>query len=437
VISIRGKLLVIFAACCAGTNATAQNPAPAPQPEKAAKARTEAAAARAAARVGLERVKERSISMRNGKDDGYQQGTSALDRRDYEQAIKSFDHVIGAKSSRAEGAYYWKAYALNRLGKRDEALASLGEISKQFPRSRWLTDAKALEAEVKQASGRGVAPENQADEDLKLYAINALSHSDPERTLPLLEKLLTDAKNSPRLKERALFVLAQTNNEKARAIVTQYAKGGGNPDLQLRAVEYVGTFRSKEGQQTLASIYSSSSDPMLKRAVLRGYMMSRDTEHLMAAAKGETNAELRREAISGLGALGASDELMKLYQAETTADGKESIIRFMLGKGNLPKLVEIAKTERDSKVRMAAIRQLGMHRDENQVAALSGLYAAETDKQIKKTILEAFMMQGSAKPLIELARKESDPELKRQAVRMLSSMHSKEATDFMMELLSK
>src|ERR1700735_3094420 len=106
----------------------------------------------------------------------YESGKNALDDHKYEKAVEIFDRVINGRnpSTRADGAYYWKAYALNKLGKSDEALASLGELSKQFPQSSWLNDAKALQAEVQQAKGQPVSPENQADEDLKLYAINAL-----------------------------------------------------------------------------------------------------------------------------------------------------------------------------------------------------------------------------------------------------------------------
>jgi hypothetical protein len=39
--------------------------------------------------------------------------------------------------------------------------------------------------------------------------------------------------------------------------------------------------------------------------------------------------------------------------------------------------------------------------------------------------------------IVEIARKESDPELKRDLVQMLSNMRSKEATDFLLELLNK
>lgn len=382
------------------------------------------------ARREVERYRSRS-------GDSYQQGTRALDDRNYDGAVERFNRVILAKSPRAEGAYYWKAYALNKLGKRDEAIAALDELTKQFPQSRWLNDAKALMAEVKQAAGQGVSPESQSDEDLKLYAINALVNTDPERAVPLLSKLITDAKTSPRLKERALFVLAQSPGDPARAIVTQYARNGSNPDLQLRAVEYLGAFRAKDSQQTLAEIYNSTSDVSIKRAVLRGHMMSKSSEHLVAVAKSEPNAELRREAIDLLGSMQTPNELAQLYAAESTFEWKDRMLKAMSRSHNAAKLLEVARTEKDQRLRLTAIRSLGNLRKEVSADDLGSLYATEPDTSVRRSILESLFNQNSAKHIIEAARKESDPELKRRAVQHLSHMKSKEATDYLVELLNK
>ena len=375
--------------------------------------------------------------FRYDRRDGYQEGTRALDGRDYERAVRSFDSVIAGKSTHAEGAYYWKAYALNKLGKRDEAVAALAELGKQFPQSRWLVDARALTAEVKQAAGQGVSPETQSDEDLKLYAINALVNFDPERAVPLLEKLLAQAKTSPRLKERALFVLAQSRSDQARAILNQYARNGSNPDLQLHAVEYLGTFRSKESQQVLSEIYASVSDLHIKRAVLRGYMMSRDSEHLLAAARSESHPELRREAIDLLGSMQAPNEMAQLYAAESSFEWKDRILKAMLRTPNAAKILEIARTEKDSRLRLTAVRSLGGKSKVASADDLAALYATEPEISVRNGILDALYSQGSVKQIVEVARKESDPELKRRAVQRLSNMKSKEASDFLVELLSK
>src|SRR5581483_7201463 len=203
--------------------------------------------------------------------DLYSRGMESLDRRDYDRALQDFDRYYKTaaekKEPRAEGALYWKAYSLNKLGRRDEALATLGQLEKTYPSSRWLNDAKALQLEVRQAAGQGGAPESQTDEDLKLLAINSLMNTDAERVVPLLEKLLADPKTSPRLKSRALFVLGQSRNPKAGEIIARYAKGSGNPDVQLKAVEYLGIYGTPQNKQVLAEVYSSCNDPALKRAV--------------------------------------------------------------------------------------------------------------------------------------------------------------------------
>jgi len=344
-------------------------------------------------------------------NDRYSRGLDALDQRNYERALTSFDEYYrdmnGKKDSRADGALYWKAYTLNKLGRRDEATATLAQLEKNYPSSRWLGDAKALQLEVSQGAGRGASPEAQSDEDLKLLALGGLVHTDPERAVPLLEKLLADPKTSPRLKSRALFVLAETRNPKAGTIIAGYAKSGGNPDVQLKAVEYLGVFNTKENLQALSEIYASAGDPAVKRAVLRGYLFGKDKDHLLATAKSESNAELRQEAIRDLGALGAHVELAQMYPSETNADIRRTIIRSLSSKR------------------------------EKSADTLASLYSSETDKKLKGEILRSLHSQNAAKQLVDIAHKETDPGLKQEAVRELSNMRSKEAQDYMLELLSK
>ena len=178
------------------------------------------------------------MTMRMSDDRLYSAGQSALDNRNWEQAVEYFSQVVTRNAARVDGALYWKAYALARQGKRDEANAAIAELRKGYATSRWLDDAKALELELRQASGQPVSPEAESDEELKLMAINGLMQSDPERAIPLLEGLLKGSA-SPKVKRNALFVLAQSNSPKAQPLVEQIARGGGNPDLQLKAISYM------------------------------------------------------------------------------------------------------------------------------------------------------------------------------------------------------
>ena len=84
------------------------------------------------------------------------------------------------------------------------ALATLDELNKAFPQGHWRNDAEELRVEIRQARGERPDPEGQTDEELKLMALNGLIHVDPEKALPLLEKLLRSSQ--PRkIKEQALF----------------------------------------------------------------------------------------------------------------------------------------------------------------------------------------------------------------------------------------
>lgn len=366
----------------------------------------------------------------------YRRGKSYLDRKAYDKAVDAFSRVIENKGSRADGAYYWRAYSLNRVGKRDEALASLTELQKAYPKSHWLDDAKALEAEIRQKSGQPVSPESTADEDLKLMALQALSESDPERSIPMLEKILR-SNNSPKLKERALFVLAQSHGQKSREVLASIAKGGTNPDLQSKAIEYLGVYGGHDNLQILVDVYKSSNDVQIKRAILNSFMVSGSRENLLTAAKSETNPQLKVQAIQLLGNAGGSADLAQLYANESSPEVKRAIINGLFVSGNSDKLFDLAKNEKDAGLRHYAINQLGVMGRSKTGQSLAGMYPQETDLDNKKAIINALFVQGNAAAMVEIARKETDINLKKFLVNQLAVMHSKEATDYMMEILSK
>jgi HEAT repeat protein len=328
---------------------------------------------------GVGRGAGRGVMRRGPSEDRrYERAQRALDARKWEEALKAFSEVASTGGSRADGALYWKAYALNKLGRREEAAAALDQLQKAHATSRWLNDAKALEVEIRQASGQPVAPESEQDEELKLIALGGLVHSDPERALPLVEKLLTGAQ-SPKVKERALFVLAQSGSPRARGILVQAVKGGANPDLQLKAVQYLGMMGSREAGPVFAELYGSAADARLKRAILQALVMSGQKDQVLQIARTEKELELRRAAIHSLGTMGRP----------TAGDG------------------------------------------------LISIYAGESDAEIRKAVVHALFLQSNAEALVDIARKESSYELKREIVQRLSRMKSKEAAEYLEELVAK
>ncbi len=364
----------------------------------------------------------------------YDCGRDALDDKQWDRAVDYFGKVAASKGERADAALYWKAYAQNKLGQRAEALTTIAEFKSAYAKSRWGNDVSALEIDVRQHSGQPVKPGETSDDDLKLLALQALMGNNSAEAVPMLEKIL-QGPQSPKVKDRALFVLAQTQTPTARAIVVKVAKGGANPDLQARAVRYLGEINSPESRQALSEVYGTTADPEVKRNILRSYMVAHDRDHLVAAARQEQDQSLRVEAIRQLGNMRADDALAELYARESSAEVKKQIIRSLGNTGNADKLMGLAQTEQDPELRRTAIRTLGNLRRAETGPRLIALYEKEQSPDVRKAVIDALFIQSNATALVDLARKERDVEIKKELVRKLATMKDKEATDYMLELL--
>ncbi len=325
----------------------------------------------------------------------YERGLSALDQRRWADALQAFTQAATSGGERADGALYWKAYALNKLGRRDEALAAIADLRKSYAASRWLDDAKALELEVKQANGQPVSPESQSDDDLKLMAINGLMQSDPDRAIPALESLLKSAQ-SPNVKGRVLFVLAQSSSPKAQQSLEQVARGSANPDLQAKAIQYLGPRTTAD---RVFGVAKRSQDSQPKA----------------------NNGQL----------------LSEIYNSSGDVNVKRQIINSLAGNGDSDRLLQIAKTEKSADLRRDAVQRLTSLKNPGVTDALVSMYGSEQDKDVKRAIVNSFASQDNVKQLVAAARTEKDPEMARYIVSRLAGMKSPEAADYLMEILKK
>jgi HEAT repeat protein len=380
--------------------------------------------------------RDRDQEERERQQELYDRGREALDEDRYDRAASSFDELAKRNGPQTDAALYWKAYAENRQGKRDTALATLADLKHRFPQSRWQKDAGALEIEVRQRTGQTTHPEAQSDEDLKMLAIQGLMNSAPDRALPLLEKVL-NSPSTPKEKSKALFVIAQSGSPEARQILGRIASGQSNPEMQRKAVEYLGMFGNADSHKILAEVYAKSSDESLRRAILRSYMISGDKDDLFTAAKSEKDESVRGEAIRQLGLVHGVDELQQLYQREPSNAVKHEILQAFFLAGDSNRLVQAATSEKDPDLRSNAVRNLGLINSPDSAKALQTIYAKDSDESVRREVLNALFIQGNASALVAIARAEKNPELKKEAVSKLSIMNNKEATDYLMEILQK
>lgn len=422
----------------------------------------------------------------------YQRGREALDRGKWQEAIEAFE-LASKDDALADAALYWQAYAYSKIPNAARALELVAALESRFPRSSYRDDAQALAAEIRGAS-RGAAVSDD-DEDIKLMALNGLLQADEAEALPILEELLASDRSN-RLKERALFVLAQSDSEKAHEILAGFARGEKDPELQRKAIRYLGVHASDRGLALLSDLYRSLTAEEAKEAILESFMIAGEQARLLDLAKNEPDPELRGRAIQLLGTMDASAELWELYQRESSEDMKKRLLQaFMVG-GDEEHLLAVARDKSQSEeLRSSAIRLLGaqgatealwqIYRDapslemkkqvlhglfvagehekiaevardpkeppelrkaaihnlgtsgEEAAPALVALYRSEASSELKKQVLHALFIQDASSELVAIARAETSPELKKQAVHWISLLGSKEAKEYLKELLKK
>jgi len=380
------------------------------------------------------------VTTRTSDSGAYSSGLTNITSGKYDQAIIMFDRVIVQKGPRADAALYHKAFAQYRLGKSDDALASIAELRKSYPQSRYLNDARVLEADVKKANGQPMNIDVN-DDEMKILAIQSLQNSDPAGALPRLENVLKNT-NTLKVKKMALFVLASNDQPAAHQILVSYAKGGGNPDLQLEAIRYLVQKRTPTTTAELMSIYDSTQDLEVRTAVVNALANAGDRAGLMrvAGTAGSTN-DVRLSAINRLGNdnMASPQDLMQIYQKEESKELRQGIVRALGAMGAVDQLMQVVRTDKEPSVRQQAIRSLGNQKPERTGTALVDLYATQQDAEVRKTIASALANQNNAEGLIAIARKETNSDLKLDLVRRISDLaksgRSKPAVDFMAEFI--
>lgn len=392
--------------------------------------------AREKAQEAREREREKRESMREDSeriDDLYDEAMESIDDEEWSDALRPLNQLMSV-NQKVDAALYWTSYAQAKMNRTAAALASLARLQKEFPTSRWTKEGKALEIEVRGKAGQTPRPDQEDDADLKLMAVSAMAQTDPKEALPVLTKILAAPSSSRKVKERSLFVLAQMGTPEAGTAIAEVARGNSSPELQRKAIQYLGVFGQPANRKVLSEVYASTTDNALRKQILNSFMVSGDKARVLEAAKTEKDPALRSTAIRLLGVMNASAELGQMYTTATTADEKKDILQALFVGGAIEPVAAAAKGEKDKDVRLAAVRNLGLMGRRSETV-LAEMYRVETDPEVKKEVLNAFFLQGNSARLVEIARVEKDPGLKKEAVHWLSLMNSKEARAFMLELL--
>ena len=384
----------------------------------------------------------------------FREGRDLIEEEEWAKAAAKFDGFIARypQDKDSDAALYWLAYSLKRQAKFRETADRLGRLMKDYPRSRWAEEARAMMTEIAPQIGERRVIEDalgKENEEIKIVALQSLFEASPERAMDYVGEILkADSTAGRRLKEAAVSLMGSRGGPRARPMLLAVARSQPDPRLRRVAIHRLGEEGGDAILDDLAKLYESERDIEVKKQILHSIShtkspRARTTLVNIAGSPGE-NIELRKTAISRLSErenASAFDDLARIYDGESNAEIKGQILH-SLARLDRPraqaKLLDVARSGNSDNLRGTAIRLLVEGNDPQRLELLIGLYDAEKNFQIKRLLLHHLgesRQKSALKKLMDIARNDASVELRKQAVQRLGRSKDPEALKFIEDLL--
>jgi HEAT repeat protein len=219
-------------------------------------------------------------------------------------------------------------------------------------------------------------------------------------------------------------------------VLVRTAKSGEPIALRCEAVKTLGIAGDAENIAALGTIARDTSAPREVRfAVIEAYLIAHRPNEMIGIATSDPDPRVRARAIESLGAMGAHASLRQLWGTEKDPALRGKLLEAFGVAGDVDTLAKAARDSSEPRLRRKAIEGLAIVHGPAAQRELRRMYAEFTDPQDKRKVVEALMVQGDAKVLVEMFRAEKDPEMKRVILQQLSVMNDPEVTRIIMEIL--
>jgi HEAT repeat protein len=262
-----------------------------------------------------------------------------------------------------------------------------------------------------------------AQDSLKMAALEALITAPPERALPIVDKVLA-GNNSTELKERALFILSQMDTAESQTRLLAFARDSEG-ELQTEAIRMIGIGGDSAALASLGDIYNNGSSDA-REAVLEAYLIADDENAIFEIAANASDEAEFSEAVQLLGVMGAHDQLREL---RGRAGLSESLIEAYAISGDASTLQELALDDNNPEIQLKAIEALGIVGGNDVGKTLLDLYKNAANSGVREAALDGLLIAGDDASVLELYRSSSDTEEKRELLEFLVMMGSDEVWD--------
>jgi TolA-binding protein len=304
---------------------------------------------------------------------------------------------------------------------------------------------------VGRGTGRGAASACSEEDDERLIALNALLQMQAEQALPILRQVLERRdEGSVCLRRQAMFLVSQKRSPETSAILLSAARNDPDAEVRENAVFWLSQVDAPEAVAALDSILQHGTDEQLQEKAVFALSQQRGTE---AARALRTHLErpggsdkVKENIIFWLGQKRSAENAQYLrdFYAKTTSPALKEKVLFSVSQMSLEEnarwLVGIAQNEREPiDIRKNALFWAGQMK-EVAFSDLAAMYGKLQNREMKEQLIFVYSQrQGteSVDKLLEIARTETDPELRKTAIFWLSQSRDPRVADFLLEVINK
>lgn len=426
-------------------------------------------------------------------DSLYKEARAALTDGDFKKAASLFALVAERypDSEFAPDALYYRAYALFKSGSTrelDQAIQTLDRQAIRYPKAGTLADAKQLRASIlaeqaKRGDGNAgfqIAVAAQTlksetrcpndDDDMRLTALAGIMQLDPDQVLPVVQKLLERKDEcSIKLRKRAVYMIAQTKEEERADLLLRVASTDPSPEVRREAIQWLSSVNTERAAKALDSILFNAVDADTRDRALNSLAQHKSPSARLSlrrfAEQTTIPTELRVRAVYYLAQnRRAGDEteyLKSLFTKTASPELREAIIQGVANQRTAdrnPWLLGIARDKSlEIETRKRALYFAGQvpccvayGKAGVDVAApaysiewkdLSPLYDSfNGEPAMQEQMLYVYSQRRETEAtdkLLQIAKTEKNPELRRKAVAWLAQRKDPRVKQFLLDLISQ
>jgi HEAT repeat protein len=291
---------------------------------------------------------------------------------------------------------------------------------------------------------------DREDLAVRIEALNSLGQTDPQSTTPILRRLLARRDTcSVGLRRAAIYLLGRRKDPEAMNLVIMAARSDSDERVRAEALRFLAAMPGDQAITTLEEIARTPGNESLQRSAISALGRSdspRARQSLRAIIeRTDLSESLRATALSSIDADRTTDNgayIRALYPRLETPRLKQTALRSIArigGSDNEKFLLSIVSNQNEPvDVRSMALSYAGV--STIPIGDLVRMYDVTGDRPLRMRLIQLYAQRSDPQAtdkLLEIAKKGTDPDMRRMAISALSRKNDPRTKQLLLEIIDK